>query len=134
MQDLLFTFVSYLVILAEFFGAMVVLFGILRAIWGYIRAIVRPEALDSGPLRHGLGQSLVFAIEFLVAADILRTAMAPTWEDLLKLGALILLRTVLNYLLELEHGALHPDSAGHRLWERRGRPKGRADSDATEGL
>jgi uncharacterized membrane protein len=41
-------------------------------------------------------------LEFQVAADILRTATAPTWNDILLLAALIALRTVLNFLLELE--------------------------------
>ena len=36
------------------------------------------------------------------SADILKTALAPTWNDILLLAALIALRTVLSYLLEAE--------------------------------
>jgi uncharacterized membrane protein len=56
-------------------------------------------------LRLRLGQSMVMGLEFQVAADILKTAVTPTWMDILQLGALIALRTLLNWLLEreLEH-------------------------------
>ncbi|HEY9664415.1 MAG TPA: DUF1622 domain-containing protein, partial [Allocoleopsis sp.] len=37
-----------------------------------------------------------------VASDILRTAVAPTRQDILNLGAIVLLRTLLNYFLERE--------------------------------
>lgn len=41
-------------------------------------------------------------LEFQVAADILKTALAPLWNDILLPAALIALRTVLDYLLEAE--------------------------------
>ena len=41
-------------------------------------------------------------LEFQVAADVLKTALAPTWNDVGLLAALIGLRTLLNYLLERE--------------------------------
>ena len=53
-------------------------------------------------IRLDLGRSLALALEFEVGADILRTAVTPTWADILQLGAIILLRTVLNYFLQRE--------------------------------
>ncbi|WP_139322857.1 DUF1622 domain-containing protein [Deinococcus marmoris] len=53
-------------------------------------------------LRLQLGRWLAIALEFLLAADILLTAIAPTWEDIGKLGAIALIRTALNYFLERE--------------------------------
>jgi len=50
---------------------------------------------------------MVIGLEFLVAADILKTALSPTWNDILRLAALIALRTILNYLLEHELKVLH---------------------------
>ena len=52
--------------------------------------------------RLTLGRWLVLALEFQVAADILRTAATPTWTDLGQLAAVIVLRTVLNYVLRKE--------------------------------
>ncbi|MEO2090332.1 MAG: DUF1622 domain-containing protein [Gemmataceae bacterium] len=53
-------------------------------------------------VRLRLGRWLVLALEFQVAADILRTAATPTWTDLGQLAAVIVLRTVLNYVLRRE--------------------------------
>jgi uncharacterized membrane protein len=45
----------------------------------------------------------------LLAADILRTAVAPTWEDIGKLAAIAAIRTVLNYFLERELHTIQKD-------------------------
>jgi hypothetical protein len=42
------------------------------------------------------------ALELALAADILRTVMIPTWDEIGKLGAIVVLRTILNYFLERE--------------------------------
>lgn len=76
-----------------------------------LRAAVRSFGLllrsgDPGPdteaTRLTLGRWLVLALEFQVAADILRTAATPTWTDLGQLAAVVVLRTVLNYVLRRE--------------------------------
>ncbi len=53
-------------------------------------------------IRLRLGRWLTLAIEFELAADILRTAGAPTWNDIGQLAAIVVLRTVLNYFLQRE--------------------------------
>jgi uncharacterized membrane protein len=49
-----------------------------------------------------LGKWLAVALEFELAADILNTAVTPTWSDIEKLAAIAALRTALNYFLERE--------------------------------
>lgn len=53
-------------------------------------------------VRLSLGRWLALALEFELAADILRTAVAPTWNEIGQLGAIVVLRTVLNFFLQLE--------------------------------
>lgn len=53
-------------------------------------------------VRLRLGRWLVLALEFQVAADILRTAVAPTWDEIGQLAAIVVLRTVLNFFLQME--------------------------------
>ena len=53
-------------------------------------------------IRLRLGRWLTLGIEFELAADILRTAVAPTWNDIGQLAAIVVLRTVLNYFLQRE--------------------------------
>jgi uncharacterized membrane protein len=43
---------------------------------------------------------LVLALEFELAADLLRTLIAPTWVDLGQLAAIAAIRTFLNYFLD----------------------------------
>jgi uncharacterized membrane protein len=53
-------------------------------------------------IRLSLGRWLVLALEFELAADILRTAVAPTWNEIGQLAAIATLRTLLNFFLERE--------------------------------
>lgn len=55
-------------------------------------------------IRLKLGRWLALALEFQLAADILKTAVAPTWDDIGKVAAIIALRTLLNFFLEREIG------------------------------
>ncbi len=58
------------------------------------------EATDG--IRLALGRWLSLALEFELAADILRTAVAPTWTEIGQLAAIVVLRTTLNYFLQKE--------------------------------
>jgi uncharacterized membrane protein len=64
----------------------------------------RGASLDStmSEIRITLGRWLALALELALAADILRTVMVPSWDEIGKLGAIVVLRTVLNYFLERE--------------------------------
>jgi len=53
-------------------------------------------------VRLRLGRWLAVALEVELAADILRTAVAPTWNEVGQLAAIVVLRTVLNYVLQQE--------------------------------
>ncbi|HEU4407069.1 MAG TPA: DUF1622 domain-containing protein [Polyangiaceae bacterium] len=46
-----------------------------------------------------LGKSLALALEFELGADILKTAVAPAWNDIGLLAAVAVLRTALNFFL-----------------------------------
>lgn len=43
---------------------------------------------------------ILLSLEFALAADIVRTAIAPTWDDIGQLAAIAAVRTFLNYFLE----------------------------------
>src|SRR5438270_10533609 len=69
-------------------------------------------------VRLRLGRWLAVALEFELAADVLRTAVAPTWNEIGQLAAIIVLRTALNYFLQKEidkaevRREKRPDTAG----------------------
>lgn len=80
----------------------------IAALEATIRAVVllmpRNDPLneEKEAIRISLGHWLTVAIEFELAADILRTAVAPTWNVIGQLAAIVVLRTVLNYFLQQE--------------------------------
>lgn len=65
-------------------------------------------------VRLRLGRWLTVALEFELAADILRTAVAPTWNEIGQLAAIVVLRTVLNYFLQQEIDKAELRRAGAR--------------------
>ena len=64
----------------------------------------REEAGNSYRLyRQSLGRAILLGLEFLVAGDIIRTvAVAPTLDNILTLGLIVLIRTFLSMALQLE--------------------------------
>lgn len=96
--------VGYLAAGAEIAAAIVIGAAVIRGILDYVRQLFsRRQHIDSTEIiRLQLGRVLALGLEFTVASDILRTAVAPTRRDILNLGAIVLLRTLLNYFLERE--------------------------------
>ncbi len=68
-----------------------------------ISFIFKPnDGITNQTIRIQFGSGLTVALELLLAADILATAIAPTWDEIGKLAAIASLRTALNYFLERE--------------------------------
>jgi uncharacterized membrane protein len=53
-------------------------------------------------LRHHLGSYLLVGLEFLIAADVVRTIIQPTLMELAILGAIIAIRTAISFFLNME--------------------------------
>jgi uncharacterized membrane protein len=73
---------------------------VIKALLLFIRRGSPPEAKNE--IRLTLGRWLAIALEFELAADILRTAVTPTWTEIEQLAAIAALRTALNYFLAKE--------------------------------
>jgi uncharacterized membrane protein len=102
----------YLAYGVEAAAALVIAIAAARAFVRALRLFVgrEPPATATAAQEHGgpepvrleLGRWLGLALEFEIAADILRTAVAPTWNEIGQLAAIILLRTALNFFLQKE--------------------------------
>lgn len=101
-------------------GVAVIVVGLLYALWRFGLA-VRAHADPYRRLRHDLGRSILLGLEFLVAADIIRTvALAPTMENVAVLGLIVLIRTFLSLALQVE-------LEGEWPWRRARPPRGVAE-------
>lgn len=94
----------YLARFVEASAALVIGIASLRSLGSYFLNLARgPSAgIPKEEIRLALGRSLALALEFELGADILKTAVAPTWNDIGLLAAIAVLRTGLNYFLEQE--------------------------------
>lgn len=112
--------------IVEAVGVLVVAIGIARAMVSYVGSLVRwSRPFPPEDLRLDLGRSLALALEFLLGADILRTAVDPSWEEITRLAAIAAIRTVLNFFLERELEAAGATDPGRR---RDNGPAGRRDA------
>jgi uncharacterized membrane protein len=105
-EELFTSAIGFTVPIVEACGALVIVLEVIRTALLYLLSFFGRKPRYVPALRIRLGQSMVMGLEFQVAADILKTALSPAWNDILLLAALIGLRTVLNYLLERELEAI----------------------------
>ncbi|MGI8900849.1 MAG: DUF1622 domain-containing protein [Nocardioides sp.] len=94
--------VDALVILVEAAGAVVIFIGAVLAAFQFLRVLPRRDPEQFVPVRLTLGRFLALGLEFQLASDILRTAIAPSYEELGKLAVVATIRTALNYFLARE--------------------------------
>jgi uncharacterized membrane protein len=94
--------VDTMVRLVEAAGAVVIFIGALIAAVGFLRALPQRDPDAFVPVRLTLGRFLALGLEFQLASDVLRTAIAPSFEELRKLAAVAAIRTALNFFLARE--------------------------------
>src|SRR5262245_49003512 len=93
-------------------GVLIIVFGVLCGVVRFVRAelqAARGLAVDEARkrLRHILGYYLLLGLEFLIAADIIDTLVKPSVQDLIVLGAIVLIRTVISFSLNAELRSEH---------------------------
>ena len=107
MEDLLRLAASYIALSVETVAVLIVAFGAAEATLALLRIVARPRAThgERKALWRRFGVWLLLALEFELAADIVRSVISPSWQDIGALGAVAVIRTFLNYFLEqdLEH-------------------------------
>jgi uncharacterized membrane protein len=96
------TGVEWLRIGVEGIGALMIAIGVTIALGQLARSSFSRQAIPCNDIRLTLARYLSLALEFQLGADILATAMAPSWEQLGKLGAIAVIRTGLNFFLMRE--------------------------------
>lgn len=113
MEEYLVTAVGYLRLVVEAIGAAVIGYGVMATTVRYVLTLIGVREDTSNEIRLYLGQYLVLGLEFQLGADILSTAVAPTLDDVILLGAIATIRTVLNYFLsqELERARREEEAA-----------------------
>jgi uncharacterized membrane protein len=97
--------VSYAV---EILAALIIGIAVIKTLISYI-SLFKPAAgkISKEEIRIQFGSSVAVSLELLLGADVLATAVAPSWDEIGKLAAIAVIRTALNYFLELELNKMH---------------------------
>ena len=96
-------------------GVFVLLGGLLLAVVMSVRSLIRGDKSRVTVIvfRNTFGRALLLSLEVLIAADLTRTlTVAPTMENVLVLGVIVIIRTVLSISLDIEMEGVAP-------WRRR---------------
>jgi uncharacterized membrane protein len=93
--------VQWLRLGVEATGAAVIALGVIVGAIQFVAAS-RRGTRGYNDIRLTLARYLAVALEFQLGADILSTAIAPSWDQIGKLAAIAIIRTGLNYFLGKE--------------------------------
>ena len=94
--------VEWLRLGVESIGALIIGIGVVIALAGLARSSLSRQVVRCNEIRLTLARYLSLALEFQLSADILASAVAPSWEQIGKLGAIAVIRTGLNFFLMRE--------------------------------
>ena len=87
----------------EMIAAIIIGIAVVKVVWNYLYSILIVKGgISKEGIRVRLGSSVAVALELMLGADVLATAVAPSWDDIGKLAAIAIIRTALNYFLERE--------------------------------
>ncbi|MBQ9511289.1 MAG: DUF1622 domain-containing protein [Clostridia bacterium] len=86
--------IQYAILIIELIGVCVLIWAIAKAVIGLFKKKPR--------LRLDLAEGIALALEFKIGGELLRTVIVRDWEELLILGAVILLRAALSFLIQWE--------------------------------
>ena len=92
-------FLEGLIPLCELMGITIVAVSALSAFWGYLISLVKRTPCD---VKFQLANGLALSLEFKMAAEILKTVLIRDFGELLVLGAVIILRALLSFLIHFE--------------------------------
>ncbi len=103
MEDVLKELAGHVALAAELVCVACIAIGATLTVFRTALALVRRQTALRRVRRAlftGFASWIILALEFALGADIVRTAIAPTWDDIGQLAAIAVIRTVLNYFLE----------------------------------
>lgn len=114
MHDLAQNIMDNLIPFFDLFILALNIFSIVVLIWGVIMAgidFLKSERTDRNRvvmarqnnfIKSFLGSYILLSLEILIAADIIESIIKPTFQDILKLAILVVIRTVISYFLHKE--------------------------------
>lgn len=90
-------------------SVVILLWGVLTAGIDFIKNECFPINTDhiraarhNNFIRTYLGSFVLLSLEVLIAADIIESIINPTWQDIIRLASVVLIRTIISFFLHRE--------------------------------
>lgn len=111
MESVVYSIAVFAALALELMAIVIVVIGGVEALLHTVRRLVRGQ---DGPWTRraiwlGFAAWILLALEFALGADIVRTAVAPTWNDIGKLATIAAIRTALSIFLERDIGDMREE-------------------------
>ena len=86
---------------------IILIFGVILAAYYFIKTSLKTKNLNllsqnNKTLRNQLASYILLSFEILIASDIIQSIIKPDLKDILVLGALVIIRTLISYFLDKE--------------------------------
>ena len=104
LENLIATILPVIISCCELIGIFVVAVSAAVAFAAYLRGLITRKRTN---FKFELAQGLASGLEFKMAAEILKTVLVQSLDELIILGAVILLRALLSLLIHLEMKRQH---------------------------
>ncbi|MDT2757907.1 DUF1622 domain-containing protein [Enterococcus asini] len=106
-MELLMPAFDIIVVGLNFLSIIVLIWGVVISGYDFIRSELLHvnhvrAARHNNFIRNFLGSYILLSLEILIAADIIESIINPTTEDILRLAAVVVIRTVISYFLHRE--------------------------------
>lgn len=98
-ENLFKTTLPILIKIFEFMGIIILVIGVFSAFYKYMKAIGTKRKTS---IKYDLANSLVTALDFKLAAEILKTVIIKSLNELALVGTIFILRVVMTFVLERE--------------------------------
>ncbi len=95
-------FIQFFAFFFGLVGAVLIIYAGLVAVARILQTEVLKKDHPYNDIRRDFTFKIIFALEFFIAADVLKTLISPTREEIILLGAIVGIRTVLAYFLSKE--------------------------------
>ena len=85
-------------------GMVVLIYGVLYAVYRIVKVEASPNKrfIQYEHAKRTFSQKMIFALDFFVAADLIRLAVAVTLDEIITIAFIVAIRTVLSWSLSRE--------------------------------
>lgn len=96
-----------IILIMDCIAIIILILGVCLTAFHFIKVSLKSRDLNllsknNTTLRNQIASYILLAFEILIASDIIRSIIKPDLQDILTLGALVIIRTLISYFLDKE--------------------------------